>query len=90
MQVDIVNTFERKMNPKCLPKHRKVSFLVGILELQGRCSSQEGATEGKQGNGRNPRTALAEAFCQQSSHFGSENESKMTSKMTQFWRPGQM
>jgi len=27
MQVDIVNTFERKMNPKCLPKHRKVGFL---------------------------------------------------------------
>ena len=76
MQVHIVNTFERKMNPKCLPKHRKVSFLgcrvaskarqVGILELQGRCLSQEGATEGEQGKGRNPRTAFAKALCQQS------------------------
>ena len=76
MQVDIVNTFERKMNPKCLAKRRQVGFpgcqvaskarQVGILELQGRCLSQEGATEGKQGKGRNPRTALAEALCQQS------------------------
>ena len=66
MQVDIVNTFERKINPKCLPKHREVGFLgcrvaskaqqVGILELQERCLSQEGATEGKQGKERNLRT----------------------------------
>ena len=44
MQADIVNTFERKMNPKLLPKHSKVRLLgvpsgvqstaVGILELQ--------------------------------------------------------
>ena len=77
MQVDIVNTFERNMNPKCLPKHLKVSFLgcrvaskarqVGFLELQlRRCLSQEGGTEGEQGKEKNPRTALAEALCQQS------------------------
>ena len=39
---------------------------VGFLELQGRCLSQEGGTEGKQGKEKNPRTDFGEALCQQS------------------------
>ena len=86
MQVDIVNTFERKMNSKCLPEHRKVGFLgcrvaskarqVGILELQGRCLSHENAEKANKARGGTPELPLQKYFANRIDTLGQKMRSK--------------